>query len=60
MIECGSCGTDSLVLDRSGASDLDDLVVLCAECAPGEITGALEAALLSAPVLEKSAHARAA
>ncbi|WKK73423.1 hypothetical protein Q0F99_14480 [Rathayibacter oskolensis] len=66
MIECGSCGTDALVLDRSGAGDADDLVVLCAECAPGELTGALEAALLDGAILveavplEKSAHARAA
>ncbi|KQQ04001.1 MULTISPECIES: hypothetical protein [unclassified Rathayibacter] len=66
MIECGSCGTDSLVLDRSGAGDVDDLVVLCADCAPGELTGVIEAALLSTPMLEaavpleKSAHARAA
>lgn len=61
MIECGSCGTDALVLDRSGAGEHDDdLVVLCAECAPGEITATLTAELLAAPALEKSAHARAA
>ncbi|QHC58105.1 hypothetical protein [Rathayibacter sp. VKM Ac-2760] len=76
MIECGSCGTDAVVLDRSGGDDPEeDLVVLCAECAPGEITAMLEAALLDtalsdtalsdtaapdAAVLERSAHARAA
>ncbi|MCJ1672277.1 hypothetical protein MT355_03320 [Rathayibacter sp. VKM Ac-2929] len=74
MIECGSCGTDAVVLDRSGGEDSEgvsseELVVLCAECAPGEITAALEAALfdgagregaLPAAALEKAAHARAA
>ncbi|NQX06405.1 hypothetical protein HQQ82_16470 [Rathayibacter sp. VKM Ac-2856] len=71
MIECGSCGTDAVVLDRSGGTDpegapTEELVVLCAECAPDEITAALEAALLdSAPLIEsaplaRSAHARAA
>ncbi|NQX15989.1 hypothetical protein [Rathayibacter sp. VKM Ac-2857] len=74
MIECGSCGTDAVVLDRSGGADhegmsSEELVVLCAECAPGEITAALEAALLDeavledalpAAALEKAAHARAA
>ncbi|AZZ52491.1 hypothetical protein [Rathayibacter festucae] len=74
MIECGSCGTDAVVLDRSGGEDSEgvsseELVVLCAECAPGEITAALEAALLDeaslegalpAAALEKAAHARAA
>ncbi|NRG41736.1 hypothetical protein HRK28_12515 [Rathayibacter sp. VKM Ac-2835] len=71
MIECGSCGTDAVVLDRSGGTDpegvgSEELVVVCAECAPGEITAALEAALLDgaqhteAVPLSKSAHARAA
>ena len=74
MIECGSCGTDAVVLDRSGGADpewmrSEELVVLCAECAPDEITAALEAALLDGSTrgaalpeaaLERSAHARAA
>ena len=74
MIECGSCGTDAVVLDRSGGTDpegepTEELVVLCAECAPDEITAALEAALLDGSTrgaalpeaaLERSAHARAA
>jgi hypothetical protein len=71
MIECASCGTDAVVLDRSGGADSEgvsseELVVLCAECAPGEITAALEATLLDgasrteAVPLRKSAHARAA
>ena len=71
MIECGSCGTDAVVLDRSGGADpegvsSEELVVLCAECAPDEITALLEAALLDGPSrteavpLSKSAHARAA
>ncbi|MCJ1685139.1 MULTISPECIES: hypothetical protein [unclassified Rathayibacter] len=71
MIECGSCGTDAVVLDRSGGEDSEgvsseELVVLCAECAPDEITALLEAVLLEgangidAVPLAKSAHARAA
>ncbi|PPG01018.1 hypothetical protein C5C27_16470 [Rathayibacter sp. AY2B7] len=64
MIECALCGTDAVVLDRSGGRDAEEeLVVLCADCTPGEITEALEAALLDPALLEpagRSAHARAA
>lgn len=59
MIECAACGTDAIVLDRSGGRDLEEeLVVLCAECTAGEITGALEPTLLEPP--RRNAHARAA
>ena len=62
MIECASCGTDAVVLDRSGAdeSSPEDLVVLCAECAPGEITEVLAAAMLTESPGLRSEHARAA
>jgi hypothetical protein len=65
MIECASCGTVAVVLDRSGAWDLDDeLVVVCAECAPDEVSSVLESTLFAAtpaaPALARSAHARAA
>lgn len=60
MIECASCGTVAVVLDRSGASDADEeLVVVCAECAPDEISSVLETDLLEL-ALARSAHARAA
>jgi hypothetical protein len=60
MIECGLCGTDAVVLDRSGGRDTEEqLVVLCADCSPGELTETLEGALLLEPA-PRSAHARAA
>ncbi|PPH35249.1 hypothetical protein C5C86_16840 [Rathayibacter sp. AY1E4] len=59
MIECALCGTDAVVLDRSGGrATEEELVVLCADCTPGEITQALEAGLLEPA--RRSAHARAA
>jgi hypothetical protein len=62
MIECTSCGTDAVVLDRSGADEAfpEDLAVLCAECTPGEITEALAATLLAESPGLRSEHARAA
>jgi hypothetical protein len=63
MIECASCGTDAVVLDRSGAgtdASAEDLMVLCAECAPGEITDVITAALLAESSGLRSEHARAA
>lgn len=55
MIECASCGTVAVVLDRSGASDVDDeLVVVCAECAPDEVSAVLEASLLESARVEST------
>lgn len=62
MIECSSCGTDAVVLDRSGAAEStpEDLVVACAECSPGEITEVVAASLLAESTGLRSEHARAA
>ncbi|KQQ19357.1 hypothetical protein C1I63_17080 [Rathayibacter caricis DSM 15933] len=62
MIECSSCGTDAVVLDRSGADEAfpEDLMVLCADCTPGEITEVLAARFLADPARLRSEHARAA
>ncbi|PPG66625.1 hypothetical protein C5C31_05730 [Rathayibacter rathayi] len=58
MIECVLCGTDATVLDRSGSHDTEpELVVLCADCTPSEVTEALETALLEPA---HRSHARAA
>ncbi|QHC55000.1 hypothetical protein [Rathayibacter tanaceti] len=55
MIECALCGTDAVVLDRSGGRDTEEeLVVLCTDCTPGEITEALESTLLESTLIEST------